>query len=286
MNIAYWLGRLAAQFGSWAQSLYGTANSIAGVPILGPYLSAAFRFGGDRMVDAFSATVQVQQEAVTLTIRVQQAINDLSALLPIRYYTDQLRNFITNPTGYVNTWLQSLVPLWNYLRYDQAGWIRNFIGGLAWHVPQWLGDPSGWVRDRITQWSGELRVIATDPLGWLRGKFPSISQYLNQVVNDPTGFVRDRLASLLPGAAAFFASPALWIVERLAAQYGLGASFFADPAGWVREKLFVSYPDLKTLLAQPAVFVVDKFVSGLENLIETYKARLVKLAERAISSLF
>ena len=286
MNIAYWLAQLAYQFGSWAQSLYGTANSISGVPILGPYLSGAFRFAGDRMVQAFSATVQMQFEAIRLVVAIQEAQNFLSNLNPIRWWAQQLANFISNPLGTLPGWLGSLIPLFNYLRYDQAGWMRAFIGGLAWHVPQWLSDPAGWVRDRLFGLYGELRSIATDPLGWLRGKFPLISTYLNQIVNDPLGFVRDRLTFLVPGWSTFASDPGGWIANYLSSKYGLAVAFFADPASWVWSKLTFRFPDLGSLVAAPGAFVVEKTLAGLENALDTYKARLVKIADRALSSLF
>jgi hypothetical protein len=286
MNIPYYLGVLAAAFGNWSGSLRGTANNIRGVPILGPYLAGAYDFAASMMADAFSGTVRVQQESIAIVVAIQNFTSQLAALNPLRNWSNQLTNFISNPLATLTGWLQSLVPLFNYLRSDQAGWIRAFIGGVAWHIPQWLSDPGGWVRDRLTAAYGHVSQFLTDPLGWLRARLAALAGHVTQFLNDPTGFVRFYFTNLAPNLTSFLNDPGGWVRDRFLSATGLTMSFFADPFAWLRDKLFFYYPALRDLLTAPAAFVAGKFVDGIETTIETYKARLLRVFEHALSSLF
>jgi len=286
MSIAYWLARLASQFGSWAGSLYGTANNIQNVPILGPYLAGAFRFAGDRMRDAFSDTVQVQFAANDIINRLISAANALFAFEPLRHIANTVRDFFYDPAGRIVNYIGGRIGHWSQFVYDPIGWVRTRLQSLGGTVSQWLNDPAGWVRDRLAGAYAHVSQFLTDPAGWMRARVIALAGHVATFLTAPAQFVRDQFTALLPFASTFFSNPAGWVRDRLVTATGLTSSFFADPFGWVRDRLFVTYPALRDLLTLPAVTITRYVVDGLEDALETYKARLLKIAERAISSLF
>jgi hypothetical protein len=286
VNIVFWLGRLASQFGMWASSLDGVGNSIANVPILGPYLSGAFRFGGDRMRQAFSDTVQVQFQASEIVIRLSVLLSDLLAFAPIRSYVNSLLAFIQDPGGAVLNYIAGRVYHWTQFWSDPVGWLRTRLQSLGGTVSQWLNDPAGWVRDRLTTAYGHVSQLLTDPTGWLRARVFALAGHVSQFLNDPFGFVRGYFLALAPDLQLFLTFPAGWVRDRLMAATGLTLAFLSDPFGFVRDRLFLLYPALNTFLVAPGAFVVNAFMDGVETTLDVYKARLLKVAERVLASVF
>ena len=285
-NLVLWLGRLAAVFGSWTGSLRGTANGIRGVPILGPYLAGAYDFAADRMADAFVYTVQTQFSAAQLVGNVQNTINTLLSFDPIRPWVTSLRNFIQDPAGSVVGWIGQRVGHWTQFWSDPVGWVWTRLTGLGATINQWRFDPAGWVRDRLTGLASHVSQFLSDPTGWLRGRLPLLAAHITQFLSDPLGWVKARILLLIPSATSFLNDPGGWVRDRLISATGLTVAFFSDPFGWVRDRIFAAYPDLRTITLDPKFFIVDKFVEGLETLLEAYKTRLLKVFERAVSSLF
>jgi hypothetical protein len=286
VNIAFWLGRLASQFGQWAGRMDGIANQIGGVPILGPYLSGGFRGLASYMRQAFSDTVQVQFAANDIVNKITQAANALLNFEVIRYIVTTIRDFFNDPAGRILSYIAGRVSYWSQFTSDPVGWVRTRLQSLGGTVSQWLNDPAGWVRDRLTGLYGHVSQFLTDPAGWLRARVIALAGHVATFLTAPAQFVRDQFMALLPFASSFFGDPAGWVRDRLVAATGLTLSFFADPFGWVRDRLFGTYPALRDLLTFPAVTITRYVVDGLEDAIEAYKARLLKVAERAISSLF
>ena len=203
------------------------------------------------------------------------------------------------------TWLANisarLIAVVVYI-YDMAeSWLQvyHYLINLVPDVPNlstllyYLDDLLSLVRDFFSYLRNGLRQyfpalfnFNLDPVSYILETIYKFTGLTYAFIHNPNLVITALINAALGDVRNLILNPYNYIVGRLTFGNPLLELLLLQPGLWLRRELNILFPGWERFISNPTDFILETFITGLENLLNRYTARLVKLAEAIINAIF
>lgn len=147
-------------------------------------------------------------------------------------------------------------------------------------------DPAWFIRSGIRQYFPVLADFDHDASSTIINIVTRGTGLTYSFIMSPATFIAGQITSALGELIAFRNYPRDFIINKLSQYVPELREVLTDPRGWLRREVQTLYAGLSDFLRDPESYIVDKMVSGVERLFNSYASRLAKIAENIINRMF